>query len=45
MTETSATRTETNRHIICQAFDAWRRGTGAIIDVFPRSESGACARC
>ncbi len=34
MTETSATRTETNREIIRQAFDAWRQGTGAITDVF-----------
>ena len=34
MTENSATRTETNREIIRQAFDAWRQGTGAITDVF-----------
>jgi ketosteroid isomerase-like protein len=34
MTPTSATRTETNREIIRQAFDAWRQGTGAITDVF-----------
>ena len=34
MTETSATRTETNREIIRQAFDAWRQGTSAIADVF-----------
>src|ERR1019366_5147718 len=34
MTETSATRTETNREIIRQAFDAWRQWTGAITDVF-----------
>jgi ketosteroid isomerase-like protein len=34
MTETSATRTETNREVIRQAFDAWRQGTGAITDVF-----------
>jgi len=34
MTGTSATRTETNREIIRQAFDAWRRGSGAITDVF-----------
>jgi ketosteroid isomerase-like protein len=34
MTATSATRTETNREIIRQAFDAWCQGTGAITDVF-----------
>jgi uncharacterized protein len=34
MTETSGTRTETNREIIRQAFDAWHQGTGAITDVF-----------
>ena len=34
MTDTPATRTETNRNIIRQAFDAWRRGTGSITDVF-----------
>ena len=34
MTENSATRTETNREIIRQAFDAWRQGTAAITDVF-----------
>ena len=34
MTETSATRTETNREIIRRAFDAWRQGTGAITSVF-----------
>ena len=34
MTPASATRTETNREIIRQAFDAWRQGTGAITDVF-----------
>ncbi len=27
-------RTETNREIIRQAFDAWRQGTGASTDVF-----------
>ena len=34
MTETSTTRTETNRDIIRQAFEAWQQGTGAIADVF-----------
>jgi hypothetical protein len=34
MTETSTTRTETNREIIRQAFEAWQQGTGAIADVF-----------
>jgi uncharacterized protein len=34
MTETSATRTETNREIIRQAFDAWRQGTAPITGVF-----------
>src|SRR5271170_5309606 len=34
MTQTPATRTETSRAIIRQAFDAWRQGTGAITDVF-----------
>lgn len=34
MTETLATRTEGNREIIRQAFDAWRQGTGAITSVF-----------
>ena len=34
MTQTSATRTETNREIIRQAFDAWRQGTGTITGVF-----------
>jgi uncharacterized protein len=34
MTETSPARTEANREIIRQAFDAWRQGTGAITDVF-----------
>jgi uncharacterized protein len=34
VTETSATRTEANRKIIRQAFDAWHQGTGAITDVF-----------
>jgi uncharacterized protein len=28
------TRTEANRKIITQAFDAWHKGTGAITDVF-----------
>jgi ketosteroid isomerase-like protein len=34
MTETSATRTETNREIIRQAFDAWRQGSAPITVVF-----------
>jgi uncharacterized protein len=34
MTETSAMRTETNREIIRQAFDAWRQGTAPITGVF-----------
>ena len=34
MTQTSVTRTETNREIIRQAFDAWRQGTSAITSVF-----------
>jgi ketosteroid isomerase-like protein len=34
MTETSTTRTETNREIIRQAFNAWSQGTGAITAVF-----------
>jgi uncharacterized protein len=34
MTETPATRTETNREIISRAFDSWRQGTGAITGVF-----------
>jgi ketosteroid isomerase-like protein len=34
MTETSTTRTETNREIIRHAFEAWQQGTGAIADVF-----------
>jgi ketosteroid isomerase-like protein len=34
MTETSVTRTETNREIIRRAFDAWSQGTGAITAVF-----------
>jgi ketosteroid isomerase-like protein len=34
MTDTAATRTETNREIISQAFGAWQRGTGYISDVF-----------
>jgi len=34
MTETSATRTETNREIIRQAFDAWHQGTAPITGVF-----------
>jgi ketosteroid isomerase-like protein len=33
MTETEA-ETETNRHIIGRAFDAWRTGAGVISDVF-----------
>jgi uncharacterized protein len=34
MTDTSVTRTESNRGIIRQAFDAWRQGAGPITDVF-----------
>ena len=34
MTGTPATRTETNRNIIRQAFDAWQQGTGSVADVF-----------
>ena len=34
MTGTPATRTETNRNIIRQAFDAWQQGTGSVTDVF-----------
>ena len=34
MTDTPATRTETNRNIIRQAFDAWHQGTGSVTDVF-----------
>jgi ketosteroid isomerase-like protein len=34
MTQTSATRTETYREIIRQAFDAWGQGTGYVSDVF-----------
>ena len=34
MTDTPATRTEANRNIIRQAFDAWHQGTGSITDVF-----------
>jgi len=34
MTQTPATRTETNREIIRQAFDAWRQGTSPITGVF-----------
>jgi len=34
MTETRAQRTEANRDIIRQAFDAWREGTAAITGVF-----------
>jgi ketosteroid isomerase-like protein len=34
MTETSTTRTETNREIIRQAFNAWSQGTGAITAIF-----------
>jgi uncharacterized protein len=34
MTEAQVTRTETNREIIRQAFDAWRQGTAAITGVF-----------
>lgn len=34
MTDTPATRTETNRNIIRQAFDGWQQGTGSVADVF-----------
>ena len=34
MTDTAAARTETNREVISQAFEAWRHGTGYISDVF-----------
>jgi uncharacterized protein len=34
MTDTSVTGTESNRDIIRQAFDAWRRGASPITDVF-----------
>ena len=34
MDDTADTRTETNRRIVQQAFDAWREGTGSIIDLF-----------
>jgi uncharacterized protein len=34
MAQTPATRTETNREIIRQAFDAWRQGTAPIAGVF-----------
>ncbi|MDQ3946896.1 MAG: nuclear transport factor 2 family protein [Actinomycetota bacterium] len=34
MTETPNARTEANRTIIREAFDAWHDGTGAITDVF-----------
>jgi uncharacterized protein len=34
MTDDTGTRTETNRQIIGQAFDAWRQGTRPITDVF-----------
>ncbi len=34
MTEAPNTRTEANRHLIRDAFGAWRDGTGAITDVF-----------
>ena len=34
MTDTSVTRTQNNRDIIRQAFDAWRQGAGPITDVF-----------
>ena len=34
MTQTPAARSEANRKIIRQAFEAWRQGTGAITDVF-----------
>ena len=34
MTQAPNTRTEANRKIIRQAFDAWHEGTGAITDVF-----------
>jgi uncharacterized protein len=34
MTETTNDQTEANRKTIRDAFEAWREGTGAIIDVF-----------
>ena len=34
MTDTPATRTEANRNIIRQAFDAWQQGTGSVTEVF-----------
>ena len=34
MTDTPATRTEINRNIIRQAFDAWQQGTGSVTEVF-----------
>jgi uncharacterized protein len=34
MTDDTGMRTETNRQIIGQAFDAWRQGTRPITDVF-----------
>ena len=34
MTDTAAARTETNREVISQDFEAWRHGTGYISDVF-----------
>ena len=34
MTDTPATRTETNRNIIRQAFDGRQQGTGSITEVF-----------
>ncbi|MDR2986047.1 MAG: nuclear transport factor 2 family protein [Nocardiopsaceae bacterium] len=34
MTDTGTTRTEANREIIRQAFEAWRNGTRPVSDVF-----------
>jgi ketosteroid isomerase-like protein len=34
VTQTGAAPTEANRKIIRQAFESWRKGTGAITDVF-----------
>jgi uncharacterized protein len=34
MIDTPNARTDANRPIIRQAFDAWQQGTGAITDVF-----------
>ncbi len=34
MTDAPSHRTEANRRIVREAFDAWREGTGAITDLF-----------